>query len=115
MKGQTTIGSHRHLVTLQNPGVTAPDSDGGYTQTLVALDPAEWHCSILPATARNLERIVAGTVLATATHLLTGRYHAGITTQTRVTFNGRSFSVIGVVNLEERNIETVAVCVEVVA
>lgn len=113
MKGQTTIGSHRHLVALNNPAVPVMNSDGDYTQASVPLDPAEWHCSIMPATARNLERLVAGTVLSTATHLLTGRYHAGITTQTRVTFGMRLFSVTGVVNPEERNIETVAVCVEV--
>lgn len=111
----SSIGSHRHVVTLANPAAAVADGDGAYTQAFVALEPATWRCAIAPATARNLERLVAGTVIATATHLLTGRYHSGITTKTKVTFKSRSFSVVGVVNREERNIETVAICVEVAA
>jgi head-tail adaptor len=115
MKGQTSVGSHRHVVSLANPGTAVPDGDGGYTQTPVPLDPAEWHCSVMPATARDLERQAASTVAATATHILTGRYHSGITTQTVVTFKSRRFAVTGVSNPEERNIETVVLAVEVVS
>jgi head-tail adaptor len=115
MKGQSSIGSHRHVVSLANPGTATPDGDGGYVQTPVPLDPSEWHCSILPATAQDLERQAASTVASTATHILTGRYHAGITTQTTVMFKTRRFSVTGVSNPEERNIETVVLAVEMVA
>jgi SPP1 family predicted phage head-tail adaptor len=68
--------------------------------------------SIVPATARDLERVVAGTVQSSATHLVTIRYLAGVTTKTRVVFGSRLFSVTGVQNPEERNISLVLVCQE---
>jgi hypothetical protein len=41
----------------------------------------------VPATARDLERVVAGTVQSSATHLVTIRYLAGVTTKTRVVWD----------------------------
>ena len=112
---RTSINDRPHRVTLQNPGPAVPNNDGGYTQSWTDLVPPAWTVKIAPATAADLERVTAGTVLATATHLVTGPYRADITTQTRVLFNGRQFSVTGVSNPEERNVETIAVCVEVVS
>jgi head-tail adaptor len=40
-------------------------------------------------------------------------YHAQVTLQTRLHFNGRTFSVVGLTNTEERNVELVLLCVEV--
>jgi head-tail adaptor len=74
-----------------------------------------WQVSIEPATARDLERIAAGTVLSTATHIVEGRFHAGVTTKTRMVYGGRTFSITGVANVEERGIEMQLVAVEVVA
>ncbi len=108
------IGRLNKRVSLANPGTPTADSDGSYTQTFSALTPPGVWAAIVPATARDLERLAAGTVLATATHLVTLRYHSGVTTKTRITFGARLFSVVGVVNPEERNIETIALCVEVV-
>jgi SPP1 family predicted phage head-tail adaptor len=108
------IGQYRHRVTLGNPGDPVPDGDGGYTETFAPLDPAEWDCSIQAASTRDLESIGAGTVLAQATHLVKGRYHAGITTESQLTFNGRTLNVVYVTNRDERNIETILVCAEVV-
>lgn len=110
-----TRGQRRHLVTLQNPsGPPVSDGDGGFTHEYVDLDPPTRYAEIKPATVRDLERVAAGTVLATATQIMTMDYHAGITTQTRVLFNARQFSVVGVSNPEERNIDSVLQCVEVV-
>lgn len=120
----TGAGTLRHAVTLETPGVGVPDSDGGSTAGWSALAPL-WWASIQPATARDLERTVAGTVLSTATHLLRMRYLPGVTTQTRITkgprnpdgslaTGSREFSVTGIANPEERNVELVLVCVEVV-
>ena len=108
------VGSFRHRVTLTNPGSPVPDPDGGWSETPVPLVPPTWDCSIEQASARTLESIGAGSVLAQATHLVRGRYHAGITTQTRVTFGARVLSVLFVANRDERNIETDLVCAEVV-
>jgi head-tail adaptor len=110
-----TIGSKRHLVTLANPGTPVPDGDGGYTEVPAALSPASMYAEIKPATVRDLERVSAGTVLSTASHVVTMDYHSGVTTQTRVMFGTRTFSVTGIMNPEERNVETVLLCVEVVA
>lgn len=109
-----TRGEKRHLVSLANPGTPVPDGDGGYTVVDAPLTPATAWADIRPATARDLERTVSGTVLSTATHLVTMDYHPQVTTQTRLTYNGRSFSVTGVANPEERNVELVLAAVEVV-
>jgi|SRR6185436_19711162 len=108
------IGTLRHRVVLENPGTPVADGDGGFTLTWTALFPSPVAAAIVPATARDLERIVAGTVFGTATHLVTIRYHSGVTLQTRVTFGTRVFSVTGIQNWEERNISLTLVCVEVV-
>lgn len=109
------VGSIRHRVTLQNPGVDVPDGDGGYTQVPAPLVPPQVWASIVPATAREMERVVANTVETSATHLVRVRYHPGITTETQVLFGSRVFYVTGIQNIEERNVELVLVCTERVA
>jgi SPP1 family predicted phage head-tail adaptor len=113
MKARTAIGTHRHQVIIQRPGTPAADGDGGYTSTWTDLG-LPWHVSILPATARDLERIAAGTVISTATHIITGRYRAEVTVATRLLFAGRLFQITGVSDPEERHIETICVCVELI-
>jgi head-tail adaptor len=108
-------GQRLHLVTLQNPTTTAPDGDGGYTQTWTDLAPPKVFMSINAASARDLEYLASGTVAASATHLLRGPFHPGVTTQTRVLFGARTFHVASVRNPEERSIEMILVCEEQVA
>lgn len=91
-----------------------PDGDGGFTQSWTDLVPPALYVSIAPATARDLERVTAGTVLSTASHIVTAPYHPQITTKTRILFNGRVFSVTGVSNPEERSVELILACVEIV-
>ena len=110
----TAIGARIHRVTVQNPGTAAANADGAYTQTYTDAAPADWQVAIRPATARELERLVAGTVLAQASHVVTGPYRADVTTQTRLLFGSRTLNVIGVSNPDERNRETIAICTEVV-
>jgi SPP1 family predicted phage head-tail adaptor len=106
------IGALRHRITLQTPTSVA-DGDGGFSDTWATL-AANVPASIAPATAHDLERVVAGTVQSSATHLVTIRYLAGVTTKTRVVFGSRLFSVTGVQNPDERNISLVLVCQEIV-
>jgi SPP1 family predicted phage head-tail adaptor len=119
------VGTLRHSVTLERPGAAVPDADGGFTQTWTALTPATVWAEIKPATARELERVVASAVQSTASHLVTIRYHPEVTTETRITkgrrnANGslasgsREFHIQGVQNPDERNIALVLVCTEVV-
>lgn len=109
-----TRGQKRHLVTLEKPGPPVSDNDGGYTNPPVALSPSSMRAEIKPATARDLERSVANTVQSTASHIVTMDYHPQVDTTTRLLFNGRTFQVTGVQNPEERNIELVLACEEVV-
>lgn len=108
------IGALRHRVELQNPGAAVPDGDGGFTQTWSALSPSPVWVSITPASARELERLAAGTVLSTASHIVRGRFHPGVSTKTRIVFGTRLFSVTGVANTEEKNEEMILTAVEVV-
>jgi SPP1 family predicted phage head-tail adaptor len=108
------IGTYRHVVTLEEPTGPIDDGGGGWTEGYGPLTPSTWHCSIAPATARDLENIGAGTVLAQATHVVKGRYHAGITTKTRLLFKGRTLNVVFVANVDERSIETDLVCAEMI-
>lgn len=109
------IGERRHRITLQNPGPPVANGDGGFTQTWTDLVPPSMYAKIATATARDLQREAAGTVLSAATHIITMPYHPGVTTKTRILFDGRTFDVTGVSDPDERHIDTVAICTEVVA
>jgi hypothetical protein len=86
---------YRHLVTLR-------DLDPAQE-----LEPATWYCAIQPT---------AGAVSdGQAPCFMRGRYHPGITLETQVIFEGRTFQVQGVTDVDERHIELQLTCVEVVA
>jgi len=114
---QTSVAQRPHRVNVQHPsGPAVPDGDGGVTPAAwVDLVPPVWQCEIKPATAADLERVAAGTTIAMNTYILTGPYHPQLATSSRILFNGRIFNCTGVSNPEERNVETIAVCVEIVA
>src|SRR5262245_60207104 len=109
------VGALRNRIVLENPGTPTDDNDGGFTQTWTELLPSPVSASIVPASSRELERVGAGTVISTATHIVTMRHHPDVTTETRITFGERLFHVIGVTNPDERNLQTVALAVEVVS
>lgn len=114
MIGTSAPGKRIHRVTLQNPGPAVPTADG-YTQSWTDLTPAGWTVSIERASADNLERIAAGAVVASASHIIEGPYHPQVTTKTRVLFNGRTFNVTAVINPGERNVDLQLACEEVIA
>ena len=119
------IGQYRHRVTLEAPGDPVPDGEGGWTEGWAPLTPATWDCSIQAASQRDLESIGAGTVLAQATHLLKGRFHQGITTETRIHWDeydetgaliaAHVMNVIYAVNRDLRRIEHDLIAAEVVS
>jgi head-tail adaptor len=113
------IGQRIHLVSLFTTTTTA-NADGGFDDVLTPLSPATLFADIRPATARDLERMAAGTVISTETLLVMLPFHAGITTKTRLTWldrAGRSHAanVTGVNNPQQRCVELVLVAVEQVA
>lgn len=109
------IARYRHRCGVLNPQPAVPDGDGGYTAGYVPADPPEVDASIQAAAARDLERVTAGTVLGTATHLVRCRYRPDISLMTRLTFEGRTFEVQSVSNVDERDIALVLICSEVLA
>ena len=118
MTVHVNTGTYRQVATLSAPGVTSPDGDGGYVQTYPALSPPQWRCAIEKATVASGERHFGSTVIAQATHLLTGRFHAGITTQTRLTWVDRAgtthtANVIGVEDPEGAGVLTIVAVAEV--
>jgi len=112
---QTSVGRRQHRVMLQNPSGDVPDGEGGYTQGWVDLAPAVWTVSIEVPSARDLERVAAGSVISQATRILRGLYRPDVTTKTRVLFNGRIFSVTAVNTVDERERWLELVCEELVA
>lgn len=116
---RTSVADRPLRVTLQNPTFGAPDSEGNPTTTWSTLDPPQVFAKIAPATQADLERVTSGTVISTASHVVTMPYHQGVTTQTRITWTDKTgalhtINVTGVANPEERSVETVAVGEEVV-
>jgi len=114
-----SIVEYRQVATLSTPGSATPDGDGGYTQTDVPLSPATWRCAIEKATVRSAEQHFASTVIAHGTYIMTGRFHSGITTKTRVVWVDRAnvthtASVLDVNDEEGAGVKTVALVVEVV-
>jgi len=112
------IGKLRQVVTLANPrDVTV---DGDTTQVYdVALDPPTWRAAIEKASVRAAERAFGATVIAQATNILTGRFHPGITTETRLTWVDRAnvthtANVLDVADPEGAGVATVVLVVEVV-
>lgn len=108
MRTQTrpnSIGQDAHLVSFEDPDPPVPDGEGGYLQTWTALVPSAWYVRIRPATARDAERLIAGTVLTHVSHVVHGRWHPGVSTRTRMIYRGRTYQITSVVNLEERDRE----------
>jgi len=93
------IGDYKHLVTFQDPTRT-PDGVGGYTETWADLSPATWKVAIVPAAAADLERLVPGTVLTQATSRVLGHYHPGVSTSTRMLYNGKTFAITGAIYVD---------------
>jgi len=87
------IGAYRHLVTLEHPAV--------------AIVPPTWHCSIQSAATQVVDGQTA--------FYVRGRFHPGLTLETRLIFEGRTLRVQSVSDVDERHVEVMVLCVEVVA
>jgi head-tail adaptor len=100
-----SIGEDRHLVTFDAPGAAVPDGEGGFTRVPAPLAPPTWYVRIRPATARDVERAMAGTIITHRSHVIHGRYHPGVTLAARMHFEGRTYQVTSVINIDERDRE----------
>ena len=70
------------------------------------VDAPVWHCAIQSAATQVAD--------GQAAFFMRGRYHPGITIETQLNFEGRTFQVQGVTDLDERHVELQLLCVEVV-
>ena len=66
-------------------------------------------------TAEELERMAGNSVEGIITHLVTLRYHAGLTIRSRFVFESRAFAVRGWQNMDERDQWMRVSCEEVLA
>lgn len=105
------IGELRHRVVVENP-TRVKDTEGGYTDTWAAASPSPVWARIAPATARAIERQAGAKIEGPIDSLVTMRYHAGVSTETRLTFGTRKLFVRGVQNVDERDRYLVLACEE---
>jgi head-tail adaptor len=106
------IGDFRHVGMIQTVE-TVPDGDGGMVEVWTDAPPA-WPIDIRPATVRDLERQTAGTIVATATHVIHGRDRADVTVTCRLVFDGRVFQISGLARPRERPIDLYLFAKEVI-
>ncbi len=106
-------------MTLAGVSTRTKDGDGGYTETYTTLSPATEWVSAVTAAPGEVERIFGGTVTAQVTEILSLRYLADVTTNTRVTFTDaggtHTLYVRGVVDVDRRNVELQLACEESIA
>jgi len=84
------IGEYRHLVALEAPA-----------------EPETWACSVSSASTSVVDGQVG--------YFLRGRYHPGITTETKVLFEGRTLQVQAITDVDERHVSLQVFAVEVIA
>ena len=101
-------GALRHLVAVMEPS-TLKDAHG--QRVLTFTQHSQRHASIEPL--KQEERVAADRVQGVRTHRIVMRFHPDITSRWRITFDGRTFDVDGILNKDERNVSTEAICVEV--
>ncbi len=113
------LGDNRQFVTVTNPGLPVADGDGGFTLAYVSASPSQWWAAIQVASARLAERLFAATVIAHSTHILTGRFHPGIITKSRLTWTDRAgvvhqSHVLAVNDDQSVGVQTIALVSEIV-
>ena len=91
-------GKLRHKISLQRREKT-PDGGGGYTYDWVEYDTT--YAWIRPMS--GVENLVAMRIESNITHDLFIRYRADLNAKDRIVFGSRSFDVVSVINIEERN------------
>ena len=109
MKNLIDSGELRQRVTIQ---VNTPTQDAfGQPQDSWATLTSRW-AKIEPNTGAPY--IQADTVRNLTSHRITMRHFAGLTPRHRILFGSRTFNVTGLISSEERNIDTVIACQEVI-
>lgn len=112
------VGKYRHYVEIRE-SARVKDAGGGFSEVWTVIDDSpNWFCSIAAASVRAMERIAGGgsAVISTATRIIEGRYHSGITTGMRLFEDStdRVFAVTAVENVDSEGEITRVLAEEVV-
>ena len=102
-------GQQRHKILIQSASQAA-DSYGALVDTYSTF--ATWWASISPITGR--EYVSDGKVNSEVTTRMRGRWISGILPAMRAKFGTRIFSIVAVININERNREIEILCKEVI-
>ncbi|MBI1347107.1 hypothetical protein GC163_12555 [bacterium] len=96
----TTIGKLRHRITVEEPS-TARDETGQVNPSDTWATFAERYAAIEPVSSNepNGEKPEAQT-----THRITLRYLSGLSHDQRIKLGSRVFQIVGIRNIDERNI-----------
>lgn len=103
------VGKMRHRITFQRP-TEEKDRLGGYEDDWV--DVATTWAQISPVSGKEYFSQMRET---TVSHRIYCRYRPGITPRLRIKFKDRTFSIISVINWEERNEGLTIMCEELIA
>lgn len=101
-------GQLRHLATVQTELEDQSSMTGAVTKAWVTV--ASVYASVEPLIGRELQRAMAER--AELTYTIRTRYLAGITTRHRLLYDGKTFNIRSVVDVEERHRELVLMCTE---
>lgn len=100
-------GKLRHRVVLQQPISTQSESGA---ETITWQDVATFWASVEPLAGREL--VQAQQVQADSTFRAICRYRAGVTSQMRLSFNGRALNIGNVNSFEEKGEYLTLLCAE---
>lgn len=100
-------GELRQRVTVEAPSV-ARNAQGGFSETWATAETR--YAKIEPLSGR--EFFEAQRVDSDVTHMVTMRYFSGLTSSHRITYGSRTFYIESVINTDERDWKTVAMCRE---
>lgn len=106
-------GDLRHRIKIQRL-TAAADGQGGQGQsptTLIDRYPAQ----VLPAGARDRERMAGNALTASLLSLVRMRYRSGISVKDRIVFDGRTLQIENLQNPDGKKIELHALCSEVLS
>lgn len=81
-----------------------------YAHTLALSNFAVW-ANVTPMTGREYEE--SQKIRAETTYRITTRFFQNITTDMKILYNGKTFDIVSVLNIEERNVELQIICSEV--
>jgi len=104
------VGRMRKRVVLKTIASTQETTYGSWTQT-ATVSSTRW-ASIEPISAR--EKLTAGQVVPEATHVVRMRYTSAVVPSATLTYGTRTFEIMAVINVEERNKVLELLCKELV-